>query len=67
VSAWCHFLANEMSVACKGNVCRAAAERLFGVSQLLSGQLSDFGACNDSDCTVIPMPGRKQGVGKNLT
>jgi hypothetical protein len=28
-------------------------QRIFGASQLLSGKLADFGACNDSDCTVV--------------
>jgi Putative MetA-pathway of phenol degradation len=28
-------------------------QRVYGASQVVSGQLTDFGACNDSDCTVV--------------
>ena len=28
-------------------------QRIFEASQLLSGHLDDFGACNDSDCAVV--------------
>jgi hypothetical protein len=28
-------------------------QRIFGTSQLQSGQLTDFGACNDSNCGVV--------------